>query len=345
MQGHAAACDYNLGHVKHCFPQFFFGPIFNDEERGCVVYVQPVPYIPLKLSETILQNRFLLSVHGSNSLSFALSPFLRRIHSFQISVLSVPCSAIRGCFLSARIENIGRERAAFPFSRVLPPPPLLFDQLEASRTCTHLRLLNEAPSPKKKPWPGSNGAYITRWFAQTKVSVALHRRLYQRLGGRSASPTAQTTDAAPMDPLQALQLASLATEIAEAENVSGGFSLYTEWNPKMTKLTGNVDEDAPPLAGHSRRDSSGISSTSSVVKNDEESKIDDLSDTSGSDDDGLKPPNDLYERYLLRIRTQREGESLDAFLEALKRQAENCDFGQFAEAMVRDQFIFGSTRR
>ncbi|KAH7964911.1 hypothetical protein HPB49_002508 [Dermacentor silvarum] len=63
-------------------------------------------------------------------------------------------------------------------------------------------------------------------------------------------------------------------------------------------------------------------------ENGEEEGKSELSDASSFDDDGLKRPNDLYERYLFRIRTQRDGESHRKFLQALKDQADNCDFGE-----------------
>lgn len=95
----------------------------------------------------------------------------------------------------------------------------------------------------------------------------------------------------------------------------------------------------PPIVPH--RDSCASSSTCSGDKGEEDGKGE-LSDASSLDDDGLKRPNDLYERYLFRIRTQRDGESHCKFLQVLKDQADNCDFGEYSSVMVRDQVIFGT---
>ncbi|XP_065292511.2 uncharacterized protein [Dermacentor albipictus] len=140
----------------------------------------------------------------------------------------------------------------------------------------------------------------------------------------------------------------IAMELVHAsllQHIARGFEereAYAEVIPEVadTKAaSGNVRlQPIPPLCGFF------VSSSirDSPVNNGEEEVKSEMSDASSFDDDGLKRPNDLYERYLFRIRTQRDGESHRKFLQALKDQADNCDFGESSDVMVRDQVIFGT---
>ena len=61
-----------------------------------------------------------------------------------------------------------------------------------------------------------------------------------------------------------------------------------------------------------------------------------------------KTPNVMFSRHLLATRRQQSGESLDAFLQDLRRLAKNCGFqavtaAEYKEELIRDSFINGLT--
>lgn len=51
--------------------------------------------------------------------------------------------------------------------------------------------------------------------------------------------------------------------------------------------------------------------------------------------------NEVYERYVFRSRTQKQGESFGAFLTDLKTKAQTCNFEELKDSMIRDQVVFG----
>ena len=53
----------------------------------------------------------------------------------------------------------------------------------------------------------------------------------------------------------------------------------------------------------------------------------------------VKPPNSVYARHLLATRRQKEGESLDSFLQALKDLSRDCNFEAVTAAQHRDEYI------
>lgn len=60
----------------------------------------------------------------------------------------------------------------------------------------------------------------------------------------------------------------------------------------------------------------------------------------------VKPSNEIFARHLLATRRQKEGESLDEFLQALKSLSKDCNFkdvtaAQYQEEAIRDAFISG----
>lgn len=52
--------------------------------------------------------------------------------------------------------------------------------------------------------------------------------------------------------------------------------------------------------------------------------------------------NEVHERYLFHLKNQAEGEQFEKFLRDLKKQAEQCNFGDSKDSMVRDQIVFGT---
>eukprot|EP00795_Rhopilema_esculentum_P001722 gene1722-16205_t len=62
----------------------------------------------------------------------------------------------------------------------------------------------------------------------------------------------------------------------------------------------------------------------------------------------VKTPNNIFARHELATRKQKPGESLDEFLEELKKLSKHCDFTAvsaetYRSAMIRDSFINGLT--
>ena len=60
----------------------------------------------------------------------------------------------------------------------------------------------------------------------------------------------------------------------------------------------------------------------------------------------IKPKNEIFARHVLATRRQAQGESLDQYLQALKRLAKDCSFTavtaeQYRDAFIRDAFING----
>ncbi len=53
--------------------------------------------------------------------------------------------------------------------------------------------------------------------------------------------------------------------------------------------------------------------------------------------------NTTYERYIFNCHVQKEGESLDTFVTALRTLAESCEFGDLRESIILDQIIIGIT--
>lgn len=51
--------------------------------------------------------------------------------------------------------------------------------------------------------------------------------------------------------------------------------------------------------------------------------------------------NTVMERYSFWERSQKEGETIDQFVTALKNRAKNCEFGDQKDFMIRDRIIFG----
>lgn len=61
-----------------------------------------------------------------------------------------------------------------------------------------------------------------------------------------------------------------------------------------------------------------------------------------------KTPNEMFSRHILATRRQQSGESLDTFLQELRRLSKNCSFkavtaDQYREELIRDSFINGLT--
>lgn len=59
--------------------------------------------------------------------------------------------------------------------------------------------------------------------------------------------------------------------------------------------------------------------------------------------DGYVKPktNIVFSRYLFLTRSQEDGEDFETFLLALKKLAENCEFGQLKTSLIRDRIIIG----
>ena len=59
--------------------------------------------------------------------------------------------------------------------------------------------------------------------------------------------------------------------------------------------------------------------------------------------DGYCKPktNESYERYVFRNRTQKEGETFDAFLTDLKLKIRTCNYAELKNSIIRDQIIYG----
>ena len=51
--------------------------------------------------------------------------------------------------------------------------------------------------------------------------------------------------------------------------------------------------------------------------------------------------NVVYERYLFYNRKQKEGEQFEQFLTHIKKLAQNCEFGDLQDQMVRDRVVMG----
>lgn len=52
-------------------------------------------------------------------------------------------------------------------------------------------------------------------------------------------------------------------------------------------------------------------------------------------------PLEIIENYRFRLRTQKEGESIQEFVAALQRLSINCKFGPYLSTALRNQFVFG----
>jgi len=50
---------------------------------------------------------------------------------------------------------------------------------------------------------------------------------------------------------------------------------------------------------------------------------------------------EIMENYRFRLRTQKEGESIQEFAAALQRLSINCKFGPYLSTALRNQFVFG----
>ena len=50
---------------------------------------------------------------------------------------------------------------------------------------------------------------------------------------------------------------------------------------------------------------------------------------------------EVYETYKFRQKRQQKGETIDAFVSALRHLASSCDFKTFSDKMLRDQLVFG----
>lgn len=51
--------------------------------------------------------------------------------------------------------------------------------------------------------------------------------------------------------------------------------------------------------------------------------------------------NIIFERYLFNTRIQEEGESVDAFITSLHTLAENCQYGNLKDELIRDRIVVG----
>ena len=51
--------------------------------------------------------------------------------------------------------------------------------------------------------------------------------------------------------------------------------------------------------------------------------------------------NEIYERYVFRIRMQREEEPFEQFITDLKTKANTCNFGALKDSLIRDQVVVG----
>ena len=51
--------------------------------------------------------------------------------------------------------------------------------------------------------------------------------------------------------------------------------------------------------------------------------------------------NVIYERYIFNKRAQEPGESLDHYLTAITKQAEQCQYGGLKEELIRDRLVSG----
>ncbi|CAB3241464.1 unnamed protein product [Arctia plantaginis] len=76
-----------------------------------------------------------------------------------------------------------------------------------------------------------------------------------------------------------------------------------------------------------------------VLKIDEKAKLEEVLDVF---ENYFKPKqNDVINTYNFNKRTQEEGESFDAFYTAIRKMAENCNFGDQKERMIRDRIVIG----
>ena len=53
--------------------------------------------------------------------------------------------------------------------------------------------------------------------------------------------------------------------------------------------------------------------------------------------------NTIYERYLFFSRGQESGESIDKYATALRNMADNCEFQDLKDSLIRDCIVFGVT--
>ena len=51
--------------------------------------------------------------------------------------------------------------------------------------------------------------------------------------------------------------------------------------------------------------------------------------------------NETFQRYNFDMRVQQEGETVDAYVTALKRLAKTCNFGQLQDDLLRDGIVIG----
>ena len=54
--------------------------------------------------------------------------------------------------------------------------------------------------------------------------------------------------------------------------------------------------------------------------------------------------NTIYERYLFFSRGQESGESIDKYATVLRNMADNCEFQDLKNSLIRDRIVFGSHR-
>ena len=51
--------------------------------------------------------------------------------------------------------------------------------------------------------------------------------------------------------------------------------------------------------------------------------------------------NETFERFNFNMRVQQEGETVDAYVTALKALAKTCNFGQLQDDLLRDRIVIG----
>lgn len=52
-------------------------------------------------------------------------------------------------------------------------------------------------------------------------------------------------------------------------------------------------------------------------------------------------PNEILENYRFYLRKQEDGESCAEYVVVLRRMAATCNFGEYMEKALRNQFVFG----
>ena len=51
--------------------------------------------------------------------------------------------------------------------------------------------------------------------------------------------------------------------------------------------------------------------------------------------------SEIYERYKVNLRVQEEGESIDAFVAALRNLAKSCNYTPLTDSLIRDRVVIG----